>query len=121
MVCGPQKDLPLVPRGKPSIAGQEAWTQDTATNAAATNNLLLKQNQRWAMDFVSDTLANGRPFRSLAIVDEYTRECPAIEVDTSLPGVGAKTIKYYCTTRTQADQCRTGTWNPSTDASAASA
>ena len=43
-------------------------------------------NQRWAMDFVSDTLATGRTFRALTIVDEYTRECPAIEADTSLPG-----------------------------------
>ncbi len=43
-------------------------------------------NQRWAMDFISDTLANGRNFRALTIVDEYTRECPAIEADTSLPG-----------------------------------
>lgn len=38
------------------------------------------------MDFVSDTLATGRTFRALTIVDEYTRECPAIEADTSLPG-----------------------------------
>jgi putative transposase len=44
-------------------------------------------NQRWAMDFVSDTLATGRTFRVLTIVDEYTRECPAIEADTSLPGL----------------------------------
>jgi putative transposase len=43
-------------------------------------------NQRWAMDFVSDTLATGRTFRALTIVDECTRESPAIEVDTSLPG-----------------------------------
>ncbi len=55
-------------------------------NAATEKNMLTKRNQRWAMDFVSDTLASGRPFRSLTIVDEYTRECPAIEVDTSLPG-----------------------------------
>ena len=39
------------------------------------------------MDFVSDTLASGRTFRALTIIDEYTRECPAIEVDTSLPGL----------------------------------
>jgi putative transposase len=56
-------------------------------NAAAKNNMLTRPNQRWAMDFVSDTLASGRPFRSLTIVDEYSRECPAIEVDTSLPSL----------------------------------
>lgn len=45
-----------------------------------------RPNERWAMDFVSDTLATGRPFRVLTIVDECTRESPAMEADTSLPG-----------------------------------
>jgi len=35
---------------------------------------------------VSDALADGRRFRALTIVDDFTRECPAIEVDFSLPG-----------------------------------
>ena len=56
-------------------------------NAAAKNNMLVRPNQRWAMDFVGDTMASGRPFRSLTIVDEYSRECPPIEVDTGLPGL----------------------------------
>jgi putative transposase len=56
-------------------------TQPVSTEAALNH-----VNQRWAMDFVNDTLANGRTFRALTIVDEYTRECPAIEADTSLPG-----------------------------------
>lgn len=43
-------------------------------------------NERWSMDFVSDALADGRKIRCLTIVDAFTRECPAIEVDTSLPG-----------------------------------
>jgi len=43
-------------------------------------------NERWSMDFVRDALVNGRPFRTLNIVDDLSRECPAIEVDTSLPG-----------------------------------
>lgn len=38
------------------------------------------------MDFISDGLANGRRLRCLIIVDDCTRECLAIEVDTSLPG-----------------------------------
>ncbi len=42
--------------------------------------------EQWAMDFMRDTLADGRPFRTLNIVDACTRECLAIEVDTSLPG-----------------------------------
>lgn len=41
-------------------------------------------NQEWAIDFVTDSLATGRSFRALTIVDGYTRECPAIEVDSCL-------------------------------------
>ena len=43
-------------------------------------------NERWSMDFVADSIVTGRRFRALAIVDDYSRECPAIEVDTSLGG-----------------------------------
>lgn len=39
------------------------------------------------MDFVFDGLTYGRRFRCLNIVDDYTRECLAIEVDTSLRGL----------------------------------
>lgn len=49
--------------------------------------LPLGPNERWSMDFVTDTLADGRTIRTLNIVDDYTRECRAIEVDTSLPGL----------------------------------
>jgi putative transposase len=49
-------------------------------------NAITGPNQRWGMDFVSDSLADGRSFRALAIVDHYTRECPVIKVDLSLPG-----------------------------------
>jgi putative transposase len=44
------------------------------------------RNQRWSMDFVSDALGDGRRFRALTIVDDFTRESPAIEVDFSIPG-----------------------------------
>src|SRR5271157_3470572 len=44
-------------------------------------------NQRWSLDFVHDSLADGRRFRVLNVVDDYTRECLAAVVDTSLPGV----------------------------------
>src|SRR5271166_6368466 len=40
-------------------------------------------NQVWSVDFMSDALSSGRRFRTLNIVDDYTRECLAIEVDTS--------------------------------------
>lgn len=44
-------------------------------------------NQRWSLDFLSDTLADGRRFRILAVVDDFTRECLALVADTSLPGL----------------------------------
>lgn len=43
-------------------------------------------NQHWSMDFVSDSLYNGRRFRVLTIVDDFSRECPALEADHSLTG-----------------------------------
>jgi len=43
-------------------------------------------NESWSMDFVSDWLADGRRLRCLTIVDDCSRECPAIEVDTSITG-----------------------------------
>ena len=43
-------------------------------------------NQRWSMDFMADSLAVGRNFRTLNVVDDFTRECLVIEVDLSLPG-----------------------------------
>lgn len=43
-------------------------------------------NQRWSLDFVSDVLADGRRFRVLVVVDDFTRECLAVVVDTSLSG-----------------------------------
>jgi putative transposase len=44
-------------------------------------------NQRWSLDFVSDTLSDGRRFRILCVVDDFSRECLATVVDTSIGGV----------------------------------
>jgi putative transposase len=46
-----------------------------------------RANQVWTMDFTHDRLASGRKFRTLNLMDGYTRESPRIEVDTSLPGL----------------------------------
>jgi putative transposase len=43
-------------------------------------------NQRWSMAFMSDALADGRRFRLLNVVDDWTRECLAIAVGRSLTG-----------------------------------
>ena len=44
-------------------------------------------NQRWSLDFLSRCAPDGRRFRILAIVDDFTRECLALVADTSLPGL----------------------------------
>ena len=43
-------------------------------------------NQTWAVDFIHDSLSSGRRFRAFAVLDEWSRESLAIEVDLSLPG-----------------------------------
>jgi len=49
----------------------------------------LVPNERWALDFVSDQLSDGRRFRILTVVDICTRECVGLIADTSLSGARA--------------------------------
>jgi len=42
--------------------------------------------ERWSMDFVHDALADGRPFRVLTVVDQWSRQSPILEVASSLSG-----------------------------------
>ena len=51
------------------------------------NTLPSRANERWSLDFVSDAFTDGRRFRVLAIVDDFTRECLALVADTSLSGL----------------------------------
>ena len=46
-----------------------------------------RTNERWSLDFVSDAFTDGRRFRVLAIVDDFSRECLALVADTSLSGL----------------------------------
>jgi putative transposase len=43
-------------------------------------------NQRWSMDFITDRLEDGRYFRVLTLVDQFSRECLRLEADFSLSG-----------------------------------
>lgn len=47
--------------------------------------VIARPNHQWALDFMHDTLYCGKRYRTLNVLDEGTRECLAIEVDTSLP------------------------------------
>ncbi len=44
-------------------------------------------NQVWAMDFIFDRLANGRRIKIFSLIDEFSKECLALEADTSISGV----------------------------------
>jgi putative transposase len=57
-------------------------------------------NHTWAVDFVHDGLFNGRRFRMLTVIDEWSRECLAVEVDTSLTGERvARVLERLCALR----------------------
>jgi len=62
------------------------WSGVVASPAAS------KPNQRWSMDFVSDCVSTGTVIRMLTVVDDCTRECPVIEVDTSLGGLRVRRV-----------------------------
>lgn len=71
----PQARVPDLPRGR---AGR-------ASPGPQAPEPLGRPNKRWSLDYIHDMLASGRRFRCLTVVDEYSRECPAIEVAHSLP------------------------------------
>jgi putative transposase len=48
--------------------------------------VVTRPHERWAMDFMHDVLATGRPVRVFTLVDVYTRECVALEVARSFSG-----------------------------------
>lgn len=90
-------------------------------NGAVTSPAATRPKQRWSMDFVSDCVGGGKVIRLLTIVDDCTRECPAIEVDTSLGGLrvrrvldriasehGCRKRLWWTTDRSFAD----GRWRP---------
>ena len=45
----------------------------------------LQKNEEWAMDFMSDSLADGRRIRTLNVIDHYNRECKGIDIARSMP------------------------------------
>ena len=69
------------------LAGGAPWRPETGAGHARPMVLPDGPNQRWSLDFVSDSLICGRRFRILCVVDDYTRECLALVADTSLSGV----------------------------------
>lgn len=71
-----EEGLSVRKRKRKRAAGARVEIRQTAT----------QPDERWSLDFVSDALCWGRKLRMLTVVDTYTRESLAIEVDTSLSG-----------------------------------
>ena len=72
------------------LAGLNLRSKRPRRRKAAADRLerpeLTAPNQSWSMDFVSDALFDGRRFRGLTVVDNFSRECLAIVVGQSLRG-----------------------------------
>ena len=71
--CELELNLRVKPKKRIPTREPKPLTQPTAAN------------QSWSMDFMSDSLADGRAIRTLNVIDEYNREVLHIEIDTSLP------------------------------------
>lgn len=92
---GPEGELrwPVNHKRVYRIYGEEGLAMRRKTRkrfrAEARVPLLLpvRANQVWTMDFTQDQQVSGRKFRTLNLMDGFTREAPRIEVDTSLPGI----------------------------------
>ena len=70
-----------------------------------------RPDERWSLDFVSDSLAEGRKFRALCIVDDFSREALAIVADFSLSGVRvARELDRLVSPRGPAFGDRLGQW-----------
>ena len=54
-------------------------------NPANPIEIPVKSNQEWAMDFMSDALADGRKLRTLNIIDHYNRECKGLKISLNFP------------------------------------
>jgi len=54
-------------------------------NPANPIEIPVKSNQEWAMDFMSDALADGRKLRTLNIIDHYNRECKGLKFSLNFP------------------------------------
>ena len=84
MVDEPEAFPPAVPGGE--AAGAPAWWPQAGAGRTGTAGTPSGPNQRWSLDFASDCFTDGRRFRILAIVDDFTRESLALIPDTSLSG-----------------------------------
>jgi hypothetical protein len=67
-------------------AGASADLETLFARGAGAASCGSSPSRRWSLDFISDALSDGRRFRILAIVDDFTGECLCLAADTSLSG-----------------------------------
>lgn len=67
-----------------------------AASARVPTPVPTRPDERWSMDFVRDTLLDGRPFRVWTVVDDATRECPFLLVERSLPAPRTPVCQGSC-------------------------
>jgi len=84
-------------------------------------------NQRWSLDFLSDATTDGRRFRILAIIDDFTRESLALITDTGPLAACARSPsrrgvirsftsrRRYCRARSRSIRCRRSSTSPKID------
>lgn len=72
--------------GEEELAVRRRARKRLARDGRGATPAPVRPDERWGLDFMSDALATGRRIRLLCVLDLFTREALAIEVDTSLPG-----------------------------------
>jgi len=78
------------------LAMQRSKRKKFRSEARVPLALPTRANEMWTMDYTHDELAGGRKFRTLNLMDGYTREALRIESDTSLPGLCVVRILREC-------------------------
>ena len=69
------------------LAVKQRRGRKRATGLRAPIETLMRPNERWSLDFLSDVFEPGRRFRILAVIDGYTREFLGLIADTSIFGI----------------------------------
>jgi putative transposase len=72
-------------RAEQLLVGQRRRRKRPAAERRVPVPVPTRPDERWSMDFLRDTLADGRPYRIWTLVDDCTREAPLLLVDRALP------------------------------------
>jgi len=70
-------------------------------------------NERWSMDFVSDSLADGRRLRIFNVVDDCTREALVLQAETSITGSCAAVSRFTNSILSAVETATPSFWSPS--------